>query len=103
MEIKYDKKIDSKYIRIKKGKVSFTKRNKDWLLFDHAKNGNILGVEILEASKHPIAISTINGELFNVGKVVSLEKVDNGVELSLLGLNQINNKNNLWLTPAIND
>jgi len=97
MEIKYDKNIDAKYIRIKKGKVSRTKRCKDWLLFDFAKNGDILGVEILEASKHPIGLSIINGDLIGSGMVESLNKFNN-VKWKL-GLKEEYNKNNLCFAP----
>lgn len=64
METKYDKKIDAKYVRIKKGKIAQTKKEQDWLLFDYAKNGDVLGIEILDASKHLISIYTIKEKLF---------------------------------------
>lgn len=67
MNIEYDKKADTKYVRIKKGKVAYTKKEHDWLLYDCSKNGNVLGVEILDASKHPISLSTIKGDLFSRG------------------------------------
>ena len=59
MKIKYDKKADAKYISIKKGKINYTKRNNDWLLFDYSKRGDVLGVEILNASKNSISVYTI--------------------------------------------
>lgn len=59
MEIKYDKKIDAKYIKIKQGEIAITKKEQDWLLFDCADDGDILGVEILDASKHLISIYTV--------------------------------------------
>ena len=71
MEIKYDKKIDAKYVRIKKGKIAHTKKEQDWLLFDCAKNGDVLGVEILDASKHLVSLSTIAGKLFGYSFVKS--------------------------------
>ena len=52
MKITYDKKADAKYIYLKKGKINFTKKVKDWLLFDYSKNGEMLGIEILNASKN---------------------------------------------------
>ena len=64
MEIKYDKKIDAKYVRIKKAKIARTKKEQDWLLFDCDKNGDVLGVEILDASKHLVSFFTIAGKLF---------------------------------------
>ncbi len=82
MEIKYDKKIDAKYVRIKKGKISHTKKEQDWLLFDCAKNGDILGVEILDASKHLVSLSTIAGRLFGY----SIVKSELGKDNQSLGL-----------------
>jgi len=52
MQIEHDKIADAKYIRIKKGKIMRTKKESDWLLLDLAKNGDILGIEILQASKN---------------------------------------------------
>jgi uncharacterized protein YuzE len=52
MKITWDKEVDAAYIYLKKGKVSYTKKKSDWLLTDHDKNGNILGIEILETSRH---------------------------------------------------
>lgn len=63
MKIKYDKTIDAKYIRVKKGKIASTKKEKLWLLFDYNKDNEVLGVEILNASKHPISFSVINNSL----------------------------------------
>ena len=58
MNIKYDKTVDTKYICIKRGKISKTAKIKDWLLFDYAKNGDVLGVEILNASKNLVSVLT---------------------------------------------
>lgn len=63
MEIEYDKKIDTRYVRIMKGKISSTHKERDWLLFDCADNGDVLGVEILDASKHLVSISTVGNKL----------------------------------------
>ena len=71
METKYDKKIDAKYVQIKKGKIAHTKKEQEWLLFDCAKNGDVLGVEILNASKHLVSLSTIAGKLFGYSIVQS--------------------------------
>ena len=59
METKYDKTIDAKYVSIRKGKISHTKKEQDWLLFDCDKNGDVLGIEILDASKHLISVHTV--------------------------------------------
>ena len=79
MEIKYDKKIDAKYVRIKNGKITHTKKEQDWLLFDCAKNGDVLGVEILDASKHLVSLSTVAGELVS-HNILEPRLVQNGYE-----------------------
>ncbi|MFT5179564.1 MAG: hypothetical protein ACI9GH_000464 [Candidatus Paceibacteria bacterium] len=56
INITYDKAVDAKYISIKKGKIFKTKILKDWLNLDFNKKGDVLGVEILNASKNPVFI-----------------------------------------------
>jgi uncharacterized protein YuzE len=58
MKIKYDSKIDAKYVTIKSGKVASTKPINDWLFFDVNKNGEVLGVEILDASVNYVTLQT---------------------------------------------
>jgi len=62
MRISHDKKIDAKYIRLKKGKIESTKKVEDWLLLDCNKEGEVLGVEILDASKHYVGVHLIMGK-----------------------------------------
>ena len=50
MKANYDKIADALYLRIKKGVVKHTIRMKDMLLVDADKKGNIIGIEILNAS-----------------------------------------------------
>jgi uncharacterized protein YuzE len=59
MKVKYDNKINAKYVGIKKGKIAYTKKEQNWLLFDCSKDGQVLGIEILDYSKHPISIQTV--------------------------------------------
>jgi uncharacterized protein YuzE len=79
MKIKYDKKADAKYVSIKQGKITHTKKEQDWLLFDCAKNGDVLGVEILDASKHLIGISVMGQEFISCN-VIKSESFKNGNE-----------------------
>lgn len=65
MKVTYDKEIDSKYVKIGTVRtVAKTKKLEDWLLVDHDARGNIIGVEILWASKHPISFSISNNGNF---------------------------------------
>ena len=50
MKIEYDKEADALYITLKRGKVSRTTKRRDNLVVDLDARGNILGIEILEAS-----------------------------------------------------
>ena len=58
--VRYDKKSDAKYITLlpekqKRGVVARTEKVKPWLLVDYDKDGNVYGIEILNASKNPLA------------------------------------------------
>ena len=52
MKITYDKKIDAMYIRLKKGRYGHTKKITDDILVDVSKKGQVLGLEILDASRN---------------------------------------------------
>ncbi|MBI3984444.1 MAG: DUF2283 domain-containing protein [Candidatus Levybacteria bacterium] len=52
MRTKYDKKIDAVYIELGKGKYESTRKISDAILVDEDKNGKVLGIEILDASKN---------------------------------------------------
>lgn len=69
MKVTYDKKIDSKYVKISAGRVAQTKEQEDWLLVDYGVTGNVLGVEILDASKHPMTFSISKKKFFSYFKI----------------------------------
>ncbi len=50
MKITHDKAADALYVTFKKGVVSHTVKLDDRLLVDTDKKGNIVGIEILNAS-----------------------------------------------------
>ena len=56
MKITYDKQVDAMYIRLN-DKATYKKSKKitDDVLVDYAENGQVIGVEILEASKNSFA------------------------------------------------
>ncbi|MCK5022016.1 MAG: DUF2283 domain-containing protein [Candidatus Pacebacteria bacterium] len=74
MKINYDKEIDVKYICLKKAKVVNTKEEKDWLLFDYDKNGEVIGIEILDAKKHPISVFAVGEKFINLGIVKTIKQ-----------------------------
>lgn len=67
MKATYDKVADAMYFRLKTGKVAHTKALDDRLVVDLDKKGNILGIEILDASsqmsKQNIASTTKAGKI----------------------------------------
>ena len=62
MEISYDKDADAMYMEFRKGEFAKNKIIDDLTIIDLDKEGNILGIEILDASKQiPIeSLSKIN-------------------------------------------
>ncbi|HLC65637.1 MAG TPA: DUF2283 domain-containing protein [Candidatus Nanoarchaeia archaeon] len=51
MEISYDKEADAMYIEFRKGGFARNKKVDDLTIIDLDKKGNLLGIEILDASK----------------------------------------------------
>jgi uncharacterized protein YuzE len=63
MVIKYDKEIDAIYIKFSDAKVFESDEEKPGLILDYDETGNIIGIEVLEASKKT---SQPNGILYEV-------------------------------------
>ena len=51
MEISYDKEADAMYIEFRKGDFSKNKKIDGFTIIDLDKDNNILGIELLDASK----------------------------------------------------
>ena len=62
MEIRYDKDADALYIEFSKGEFSKNKKIDDFTILDLDKSGNLLGIELLEASKRilPESLSKVD-------------------------------------------
>lgn len=75
--ITYDKEADAAYFSVKKGKVAKTKKLEDWLLVDHDASGNIIGIEILWASKHPMIFSISKKKFFSYFPIPKNSVVEN--------------------------
>lgn len=88
MKIQYDKEVDAKYITLFSGeKVEKTAKQEDWLLVDSDKTGRIVGIEILDASKHQISFAVSDNRVqFFSTKTQTLKDCDmetrEGVPLS---------------------
>ena len=65
MEISYDKKADAVYIELRKGDFVKNKKVDDLTILDLDASGELLGIEILEASKRIPAdsLSEVNVKL----------------------------------------
>lgn len=51
MEIRYDKDADAMYIKLRSGEFAKNKVIDDLTIFDLDSKGNLLGIELLDASK----------------------------------------------------
>ena len=51
MDISYDKEADAVYIKLKNGAFAKNKKINDFTILDLDKENNVLGLELLEASK----------------------------------------------------
>lgn len=54
MLIKYDKEVDIVYIQFSEGRVAESDEDKPGIILDYDDMGNIVGIEVLEASKKMI-------------------------------------------------
>tara|TARA_Y100000310_G_scaffold341216_1_gene439656 strand:- start:354 stop:566 length:213 start_codon:yes stop_codon:yes gene_type:complete len=65
MEISYDKKADAIYVEFRKGEFAKNKKIDDLTILDLDSEGNILGLELLDASKRIPAesLSEVNVKL----------------------------------------
>lgn len=51
MNIKYDKTADALYLRLSEAEVADSDEEKPGIIIDYDKDGNIVGIELLDASK----------------------------------------------------
>lgn len=55
MKITYDKKVDAMYIKLnEKEKYHSTKKVTENVMIDYSKDGQVLGVEVLNASENAV-------------------------------------------------
>ena len=59
MKINYDKIADAVYIKIKDAKVKKTKEINDQVIADLDSQGNIIGIEILDASSQQSLVKSL--------------------------------------------
>jgi uncharacterized protein YuzE len=63
MVIKYDKDTDTLYIKLNDGLVSESDEEKSGIVIDYDQSGNVVGIEVLNASKN---INQPNGVVYEV-------------------------------------
>jgi len=65
MRVRYDEEADVLYIKFREGEYHESDEIKDGFILDYDVNGNIIGIEILDASAHlaPAELSTVNFEI----------------------------------------
>jgi uncharacterized protein YuzE len=54
MKIKYDEVVDVIYLNFSDQEVAESDEDKPGIILDYDKNGNIVGIEILDASKKTV-------------------------------------------------
>jgi uncharacterized protein YuzE len=65
MKVRYDEEADALYIQLRKGEYYESDEIKEGFILDYDADGNIVGIEILEASSNltPADLSTVNFEI----------------------------------------
>jgi uncharacterized protein YuzE len=63
MVIKYDKDVDIVYIQFSEGRITESDEDKPGIILDYDDMGNIVGIEVLEASKK---MGQPNGVIYEV-------------------------------------
>jgi len=70
MNIRYDQSSDAVYIRLKESKYSESDEISNNIILDFDKKGNVIGIEILDASNY-LDINELSSIKFEVNKKIS--------------------------------
>jgi uncharacterized protein YuzE len=70
MRVRYDEKGDTLYIRLKEAPYYESDEIKEGFIIDYDKNGNVIGIEILDASEYltPDELATVK---FDISRVIA--------------------------------
>jgi uncharacterized protein YuzE len=65
MRVRYDEQVDILYIRIKETPYHESDEIKEGIIMDYDKNGNVIGIEILDASEYlaPEELTTVKFDI----------------------------------------
>ena len=75
MRIRYDETVDALYIRLKEAEYYESDEIKDGFILDYDKDGNIIGIEILDVSSY-LQPSELSAVSFEIDRVIALQKED---------------------------
>lgn len=62
MKVKYDKETDTLYIRLSDVAIEESDEDKDGIILDYSATGQLVGIEVLNASKTAIEPSKVEYE-----------------------------------------
>ena len=62
MKVKYDKETDILYITLSDEKIEESDEDKKGFILDYSKSGNLVGIEVLNASKSSINAAKVEFE-----------------------------------------
>ena len=62
MKVKYDKEVDVLHICLSKEPVKESDESKPGIIIDYSEDGNVVGIEILDASKKTVLPDKIEYE-----------------------------------------
>ena len=70
MRVRYDEEADALYIKLREGEYHESDEIRDGFILDYDVDGNIIGIEILDASTHlaPAELSIVNFEIQATGE-----------------------------------
>ena len=70
MRVRYDEKVDVLYIRLKEAPYHESDEIKEGFIIDYDKDGNVIGIEILDASKY-LAADELATVKFDISRVIA--------------------------------
>ena len=70
MRVRYDEQVDVLYIRLKETPYHESDEIKEGLVLDYDKDGNVIGIEVLDASEYlaPDELTTVK---FDISRVIA--------------------------------
>ena len=75
MRIRYDEKADALYIRLRESKYYESDEIKEGFILDYDEAGNVIGIEILDASSYLLP-SDLSSVSFHIDKTIVSDTVE---------------------------